>query len=196
MSSMLDMVGAAILFGILVLTVARVQANLNSTMYQNTFSMNTQTAAVLLARQIEHDITKAGYGVTGQRIATADSTQLSFRGALTYKGTVDSIAYYLGPTDTTTINPNDFRFVRYAKSGGELSERLGMTYFRIAYYDSLNHRMNTPVTGASLAAIRGIDVKFRLESLEPVTDPTTEVPDYFAVTWEKLMYPRNLSRPF
>jgi len=196
MSSMLDMIGAAILFGVLILTVARIQGNLNSTMYQNTFNLNTQTAGVLLARQIEYDITKAGYRVTGQRIAIADSTRLSFKGALTYQGTVDSIAYYPGPTDTTTMNPNDCRFVRYAKSKGALSQQLGMTYFRIAYYDSLNNRMNTPVTGASLAAIRGINVKFRLESLEPVTDPFTGVPGYFAVTWEKLMYPRNLRKPF
>ena len=78
MSSMLDMVGSAIIFGVLILTVARVQGNLNSTMYQNTFNLNTQTEAVLLARQIEYDLTKAGYRVTGAKILIADSTRIAF----------------------------------------------------------------------------------------------------------------------
>ena len=196
MSSMLDMVGSAIIFGVLILTVARVQGNLNSTMYQNTFNLNTQTEAVLLARQIEYDLTKAGYRVTGAKILIADSTRIAFKGALTYGGTVDSIAYYPGSEDTTTTNPHDFRFVRYAASKGGLSQRLGMTYFSISYYDSLNNLMPTPVTGADRFAIRGIHVKFRVESLEPVTDASTRDSSYYAVYWEKLIYPRNLGKPF
>jgi len=202
MSTMLDMVGAAILFGVLILAVGRVQGNLNSTMYQNTFNLNTQGEAVLMARIIEYELAKAGYGVSGNKISVADSTRIAFQGAMRYGGAVDSISYYTGIADSTTMNPYDFKFVRYARSAGSaLSQRVGMTYFRLFYYDTTNTMMSTPVTGSSnLAAIRSIRVKFRVESLEPITSAVTGDTSYNArynaVSWEKLIYPRNLGKPF
>jgi hypothetical protein len=71
-----------------------------------------------------------------------------------------------------------------------------MTYFKISYFDSTNTLMATPVTGAGLNAIRGVNIKFRVESPEPVTDAATGESSYNAVTWEKLIYPRNLGKPF
>lgn len=196
MGSMLDMVGAAILFGVLILAVGRVQMNLNQTMAQNTFNLSTQSEAISVARLIEYEVSKAGYGVTGSKICVADSQSVVFKGAMTYGGTVDSIAYYMGAPDTTTMNPNDFRFVRYAKSSGALSQRLVMTQFAISYYDSTHTKMATPVAGINLSAIRGINIRFRVESAEPVTDVARDLPNYSAVSWEKLIYPRNLGKPF
>lgn len=196
MSSMIDMVGAAILFGVLILAVGRVQVSLNQTMAQNTFNLNTQSEAIYVARLIEYEVSKAGYGVTGSKISVADDHAITFLGAMTYGGAIDSIAYYTGAADTTTMNPNDFRFVRYAKSSGVVSQRLVMTRFDISYFDSLNVRMTAPVTGADLNAIRGINIKFRVESAEPVTDASTGLSNYNAVSWEKLIYPRNLGKPF
>ncbi len=196
MSSLIDMIGAAILFGVLILAVGRLQGNLNSTLYQNTFNLNTQSVAISVARQIEYEIAKAGYGVTGSKISVADSTRIAFTGSMTFGGAVDSISYYTGAVDSSTKNPDDFRFIRYARSSGTLSQRLVMTYFLISYFDTTNTRMSTPVTGAGLNAIRGINIKFRVESPEPVTDAATGLSNYNAVTWEKLIYPRNLGKPF
>jgi hypothetical protein len=202
MSSIIDMVGAAILFGVLILTVARIQGNLNATMYQNTFNVNTQGEAVFLARVIEHDLTKAGYGVTGQKMYVADSTRIAFVGAMVYGGAVDSVAYSIGAMDSTTKNPADFTLVRYARSsGGSVTQHIGMTYFHLFYYNTSNALMSTPVTGSgNLAAIRAVRVKFRVESQEPVqsavSGDTSYNALYNAVTWEKLIYPRNLGKPF
>lgn len=196
MSSLIDMIGAAILFGVLILAVGRIQGNLNSTLYQNTFNLNTQSQAVALARQFEYELAKAGYGVTGSKITAADSTKITFTGKMRFGGAVDSISYYTGAADSSTKNPDDFRFVRYAKSTGALSQRLVMTYFKLSYFDTTNTKLSTPVTGANLDAIRAINIKFRVESAEPVTDATTGLSNYNAVTWEKLIYPRNLGKPY
>jgi len=196
MSSVIDMIGAAILFGVLILAVGARQGNLNQTMAQNTFNLNTQSEAVYVARLIEYEISKAGYGVTGPKISVADAHSVTFLGAMTYGGIVDSIAYYSGTADTTTMNPNDFRFIRYAKSSGAVSQRLVMTQFDVSYFDTAHARMTTPVTGPGLKAIRGINIRFRVESAEPVTDVSTGLSNYNAVTWEKLIYPRNLGKPF
>lgn len=196
MSSLIDMVGAAILFGVLLLTVVRVQGNLSTTQYQNTFNLSTEMEAVQIALILEHDFTKAGYGVTGKKVYSADTSSISFVGAFTYGGAVDSIAYYRGTNDSSTTNPYDFRFIRYSRSGGLQSQRLGMTSLAFSYFDTTNTKMSTPVTGSNLAAIRSIDVKFRVESLEPVIDPIRGDTTYYSVTWEKLIYPRNLGKPF
>lgn len=196
MSSMIDMVGAAILFGVFMLAVGRVQGNLNQTLAQNTFNHNTQSEAVHVARLIEYEVHKAGYSVTGSKITVADSQRVAFKGAMTYGGPVDSVAYSIGEPDTTTQNPDDFKFIRYAKSSGLISQRLVMTQFTITYFDSMNTRIPSPVTGTALNSIRGINFKFRVESAEPVTDISTGLSNYNAVTWEKLIYPRNLGKPF
>lgn len=196
MSSVIDMIGAAILFGVLILAIGRIQGNLNSTLYQNTFNLNTQSEAVQLARQFEYELAKAGYGVTGTKISVADSTRLTFLGKMTYTGAVDSISYSLGALDSTTMNPNDFRFVRYARSSGSMSQRLVMTLFKLSYFDTTNAKLSTPVTGSNLNAIRAINIKFRVESAEPITDASTGLSNYNAVTWEKLIYPRNLGKPY
>lgn len=206
MSSMIDMVGAAILYGILLLVLSRVQANMNTTMQMNTFNLETQTTAVVLARQIEADLTKAGYrtGSSTQRIAIAEPTRIAFNGALTYGGTVDSVIYFWDTSaDATTMNPRDRRFMRYAMSNGRtVSQRLGMTDFYIAYYDAAQHRMGSinpmgsTVPPESLGYIRAVDVRFRVESFENITNTGPDTSGYFKITWEKLLYPRNLGRPF
>lgn len=196
MSTMLDMVGSAIIFGILLLTVARMQGNLNSTMYQNTFNLNTQTAAVNLARQIEHDFTKMGYRVIGQKITNADTNAVTFNGALSYGGTVESVTYSVGNADTSSINPGDYYLQRQVVSG-LVKQRVGLISFTLNYFDTSGNKMTTPISGASaFAAVRAINVKFRLESWEPIRTLNDTTPYYYAVSWEKLIYPRNLGKPY
>ena len=78
MSSIMDMITAAVIFGVLTLTVARVQSNINISAYQNQYNVIVQTNAVELARQIEWDFTKIGHRASGQKILMADSTQIRF----------------------------------------------------------------------------------------------------------------------
>jgi len=194
MSTMFDIVASSVLFGILILAVARMQGNLNSTLYQNTYNTTMQTTAVEIARQIEYDFTKVGYRVTGRKILVADSSKLRFCGALTYGGPVDTIEYFWSEyPDTTTINELDRRLIRATTLGGPISQRLGVTEFRLSYFDTLNRLIPTPVTGlAKLAAIRSIKAQIRFESFEPI--PEADSSTYFAVNWEKIIYPRNLGK--
>lgn len=193
---MLDMVGSAIIFGILILTVARMQGNLNSTMYQNTFNLNTQTAAVNLARQVEHDFTKMGYRVTGQKVTSADTNAVTFKGALSYGGTVETVTYSVGVADSASLNPRDYYMQRQA-TAGLIKQRFGLILFNLSYFDTSGNKMTTPISGASaFAAIRAINVKFRLESWEPIRTLNDTTPYYYSVSWEKLIYPRNLGKPY
>jgi hypothetical protein len=193
MSSMLDIVGSVVLFGILLVTIGRVQVNLNSTVYENAFSNQVQTNTVEFARQIEFDFTKIGYGVsTGNKLSYADTATIAFRSDLKNTGIVDSIRYWTGdPTQAaSTMNPLDFPIFR-RDSDGILTQVWGTTRFHLQYYDSLHTRISVPITHPdSLRKVRSIEVTFSIEGREPGSAVDTI---YYAVAWQKLIYPRNLN---
>ncbi|MCX6121602.1 MAG: hypothetical protein NTX44_08285 [Ignavibacteriales bacterium] len=201
MSIMMDYIAAAIIFGILALTVAREQTNINVMMYQNTFRFSTQTNATALARQIEHDFLKMGYHVKGQRIFVADNAHIKYRADITNAIPIDTILveYSIGtPAQDTkgTKNPRDFPLFRSEKGGTPITQNFGLSKFNISYFDSLLRPMtSTPYTvPESLAKIRFIDVSFLVESPEPVdpiTGDTTQL--WSRISWEKQLVPRNLN---
>jgi hypothetical protein len=191
-SSIIDMITSTMIFGVLALTVARVQANINISMYENQYNVVTQTNAVELARQIEWDFTKAGYQVTGDKILIADSTRIEFKADLDSKQFVNTLIYTVGDTSqcSMTMNKNDFPMFR-TQDGRSVKQNWGLTYFRLTYYDEMNKKIPTPITNTTdLKKIHAIRVSFRLESPEPVVSLQDTV--WSAVSWEKTIVPRNL----
>ncbi len=192
MSAMMDFVASAIVFGILALAVGRVQTNIDSTLYQNTDYMLVQGNAVQLASQLEHDILKAGYGVSGQAVSSAGSRTLTFLSDLTNTSTVTTVAYSIGDSTmlSSTANVHDFPLFR-TEGGVRVQQNWGLISFRFSYYDSTMDRLDTPLDSTDRAAIRAIRASFTIQSPEPVySGYDTTWP---AVTWQKLMYPRNLN---
>jgi hypothetical protein len=194
MQAQFDSVGSSIFFGILLLAVAQVRGNLNSTLFETTSTTQTQHFAVQVARQIEFDFSKIGYRVRAGKILRADSTSITFKGDLGNNGVVDSVRYSIGSLNEAqhSTNPRDFPLKRFARTEGENVQLFGMTHFRIAYYDSAQNRLSVPMTtDAQLQKVRAIQVTFGLESSEPVA--TSLGMAYASVGWEKMIYPRNLN---
>jgi hypothetical protein len=193
MSSLIDLVTSAVIFGILTLTIARVQSNINATVYENQFSYVTQTNSVELARQIEWDFAKIGHHVmTGSKILSADSTEIQFRADLTNTGAINIVRYTVGDTSGSlqTMNKRDYPLFR-EQDGAMVQQNWGLTYFKIRYYDADNQQIPPPITGSSdLARIHSINVVFLLESPEPVV--TMSDTTWSGVAWEKSIVPRNL----
>jgi hypothetical protein len=192
MSSIIDMITSAVVFGILALTVARVQSNINATMYQNQFNVVVQTNAVELARQVEWDFAKIGHHVSGHKILLADSTEIRYSADIDNKNVVNAIRYFVGDTSQCpkTTNRNDFPLFR-TQDGSTVTQNWGLTSFKITYYDDANVQIPTPITNATaLASIHSVKVAFRLESAEPVV--SLQDTSWAAVTWEKNIVPRNL----
>jgi hypothetical protein len=189
---MVDMITSAVIFGVLALTVARVQANINVTMFQNQHNVVTQTNAVELARQIEWDFAKIGHRVTGQKISAADSSEIRFVADLDNKHVLNNVRYYVGDTSqcAMTMNAHDYPLYR-VQDGRVVKQNWGLTSFRIVYYDKMDQKIPTPITSAAnLEKIHSIKVAFQLESAEPTISIADTV--WAMVTWEKTIIPRNL----
>jgi hypothetical protein len=178
------------------LTVGRVQINLNSSLCQNTFRVNTQQSGVQLANQIEFDFLKIGHRVKGQKIFSADTGRITFRADILNGNTIDTnlISYAIGtPSQSThTSNPLDFPLVR-TQNGSPITQQYGLLAFCISYYNVSNIKMSTPIsTQNRLDSIRSIRVKFLVESPDAVISYTDTT--YSDINWEKLLFPRNLGK--
>ena len=200
MSAMIDIIGATILAGMVMLIIFGVTANLNQTLYTSTFTLNVQTSAVALAREIEYDFTKMGYNIdktTTVVILIADSTRIRFKADILNAGIIDTIGYWTGSLLPLTRNPRDMVFTRQQKSpliNSSINANLGVTNFSLTYYDSLGTKISTPVVSDSdRRRIKSIKVKLYIESPEPVSKSYDQSDtSYIGVNWEKLIYPRNL----
>lgn len=191
MATMLDLVGSVMLFGILILTIGRVQTNLNTAMYENTFTLITQRNAVELARQIEFDIPKIGYHATTEKIKSADSTKIKFRGDVQNNNIVDEIEYRIGTVADASGTPNPIDFPLYRKDRfGEITQLWGMTHFKLEYFNMAYQKLATPVVSDSLPKIYAIRITFIIEGREPAGSAIDTT--YYSITWQKLIYPRNM----
>lgn len=191
MSNMLDMVGSVVLFGILVVTIGRVQTNLNTAMYANSFTQVTQHNAVELARQLEFDFTRIGFKVPTNKVTLADSTRIKFRSDFSNNGTISDIEYRIGTTNDADETPNPLDFPLYRKDqNGEIEQLWGTTYFRIDYYNMEYQKLATPVVADSLPKIYAIWLNFVMEGREPAGSAIDTT--YYSITWQKLVYPRNM----
>lgn len=192
MSSFIDLITSVVVFGILAVTVARIQSNINVTMYQNQFNVVVQTNAVELARQVEWDFAKIGHHVTGQKILYAGASEIRYYADIDNDNTIHAIRYFTGDTSQcrSTLNANDFPLFRI-QDGKSVQQNWGLTAMKFSYYDDANAEMPTPVTAVSdLARIHSITVSFRLQSSEPVV--SLQDTSWAEVTWEKTIVPRNL----
>jgi hypothetical protein len=192
MSSMIDMITSAVIFGVLALTIARIQSNINITMFENQHNVVVQTNSVELARQIEWDFTKIGHHVTGHKIAFADSMEIRFVGDLENKHVINSIRYYVGDSSQCSMTANRFDYPLYrVQDGHSVTQNWGLTNLKIVYFDNSDVIIPTPITSvANLDRIHSIKVSFQLEAAEPTITMTDSV--WAVVTWEKTIIPRNL----
>ncbi len=195
MSIILDYIASTIMFGILILTVAQIQGNINANLYQNSFSVRVQTNTVDLARQIESDFLKAGNKIGGRKVWYCDTNKFVFVGSLAnVTGARDSVEYYTGTTSEATFsaNVNDFPLKRRVSGGAILEQQWGLVRFRMTYYDSNNVVIPTPFSDATNCNnVRAIKVYLRIEAPEPVVSFSDT--QLSAISWEKLIVPRNLN---
>ncbi len=181
MSILIDLIGATIILGIVLMAILGLNVNLDQASYSKTFTLITETNCVTLARMLEFDLVKAGYHTSKPAFLAAKSDSISFLADLRDAGTVNTVTYRLGPTSAlgATKNPRD-RMLYRTEDGSTIASNLGVTALTFTYYD-----LSGAVT-AGLADVASINVQFTVESPFPV-DTT-----YAAAVWQKRIYPRNL----
>ena len=191
MSVMIDLIGAAVLVGMLMMTIMNANINMSTESYKATSDFHIQTEVIQLARIMEFDFYKMGYSVTKPGvIVAAETSHIKFKANLNnvFSGgspVIDTIEYLLGTPNTLSINPHDKHLLRVENvTRGFIS--YSCTRFLLTYYNSRDSVIAAPVTGAMLDSIRSVKVYLTSES------PQSFDSTYASAYYEKLIYPRNL----
>jgi hypothetical protein len=154
---LLDVLGSMIIGGILLLTLFRMNDTASRNTYNFSGELTLQENLVTTVEVIEHDFRKIGYCEDPEvlpnpeldAILYADTSRIIFLTDLMITpfndpdpkgdGILDTLEYYLGPTDELLGTPNPYdRMLYRVVNGNPTGVNLGITYFRIRYFrDSL-----------------------------------------------------------
>ncbi len=193
MTVMLDIIGATVLVGMLMMTIMSVNINVSDQNFKGLSEYHIHTELIQLSRIIEFDFYKMGYRIQGPgKICIADTSHIKYYTDLyDVNGEKDSIEYNLAYLVTSTPNPVDRALYRY-----ENTTRVWINYsviqFRLKYFNANEQPMTTPVTGAYLDSIKSVRVLLTLQSPIPFDTARIGGSAYAGTYYQKQIYPRNL----
>ena len=189
MAYLLDIIGAAILGGIVILMVIGINLQITATSSDTLNNTLTQRDAVVSSQILEYDFYKIGYRISGEKIAIADSSEIKYYTDLDDDGTADTIYYYVGTTAemSSTMNPNDKPIYRVENNDPPYISSV-VTEFRLAYVDSAGKQLSYGSLNNAVqrGRIRGIETSLQFESSHTIDG------DYQAVELERSIRPKNL----
>ncbi|MFZ5515112.1 MAG: hypothetical protein ACOY90_00640 [Candidatus Zhuqueibacterota bacterium] len=200
MSTLLDIIGATIIGGMLLITALAFLDRTN----QHSFSCRddlivqenlTSTTAIL-----EHDLKKMGYGIAEweQVVFTADSDHIVFRSDIDRDDVVDVVEYYSGDCTDLANTPNPDDRILYRKVNGEPSNGFKVGVVSLFNFDYLNQDGNELDTSIpdNLIAIKMVRITLKVESSFVYgSDPNPEKTAYRTAFWQQTrLVSRNLRR--
>jgi len=153
-STLIDILGSIMIGGILLMILLR----LNDSAVQNAFQFNsesiTQRNLVEIVQLLEHDFRKIGFCKDWNNfpdptkaIIKADSTSIKFLSDVDSDKDMDTLSYILSSTSvlSQTPNPNDKMLYRQVNSEPLAGSNLGVTQFRLTYFDSFGAEIPFPI---------------------------------------------------
>ncbi|MCK6606602.1 MAG: hypothetical protein HUU43_10000 [Ignavibacteriaceae bacterium] len=187
-STLLDILGSMIIGAFLFVILLR----MNDTATKNTYTYASESIVqqnlVTTITILENDFRKIGYCADWEKIAdpgrailSADTSSVTFlTDVFPYDGTVDTIRYYTGDTTSLRVTPNPrdrmlFRVVNKETPGGS---NLGITQFKITYFNSLGTKIATPV--AVPGEIHSMQIDITVESTAAYDN------DYTTAYWRQI----------
>jgi hypothetical protein len=203
--ALLDILGSTIIGGMLLMILLRMNDAAVKNNYDYSGERIVQQNLVDVVKLLEYDFRKIGYCANWNvfpnpalGIIRADSNRIHFITDLSTSthpfgdGVLDTLKYYLGPTSELNItpNPNDRLLYRVVNSTTPRGSNLGVTQFRLTYFDANGDKM-TSMPASPPLGIAAIQIDVAVEN------PAAYGNDYAAdkrVIWRQVRLPaRNFS---
>lgn len=178
---------------------------INDAAVENTFinggELIIQQNLVEIVQLLEHDFRKIGYCKEWSKIpdpsksiVLADSSSISFLTDVDNDEFVDTLHYYLGSRLelSATSNPNDRLLYRVVNSDTPIGANLGVTDFRLTYFNALGDTLYPPV--AQPGEIENMQIDIKVENTETLLSATEEGEEiYTTAFWRQVrLVARNL----
>ncbi len=193
--TLLDLLGAALISGFLLVMVYHSNARMNETLFTTGNDLVVQEQLVNLVQIIEKDVRRIGYCKNQMKIPdpskaviSAGTNSFTFQTDVDDDGNVDTLSYYRGTVaeQTGTPNPRDMMLYRKLNQYQPLAMNIGLTRFDLKYFDINDDSLNSPV--ADPTQINNVEIAIQLESSVPYDTI------YSYVAWRQMrMRTRNLT---
>jgi hypothetical protein len=171
-STLMDVLGSMIIGGILMTITWRLSDAATEKTYNNSGELSLQQNLATVAQILETDFRKIGYCADWNKfpdpskaVLFADASSMIYLTDIDSDTNMDSVHYYLGPTSEllSTPNPRDRLLYRVVNNETPLSSNLGVTQFRLVYFDALGDSIAPPITTPGLIA--SVEINVSVESV-------------------------------
>ena len=182
MNVLLDILGASLIGGIVMLLVVNLNAYSAETKFASDADLRLQQNAKTLAEILDSDFRKIGYRYSGTAITDAEQQRITFKGDIDNDGIMDQVTYFLGSKEDASASPNPddrvlYRVVNNDTIGGPT---LGLTDLRLSYLDT---REQPTAIADSICYIKA---EIWVETMLEVNG------EYPFTYWEMTINPRNI----
>lgn len=195
MNILLDILGATLVAGMLLLMVIKLNIFMSNSNYYSDNELKLQQNVKTLSDIISYDLRKIGYNYDGTAIESADETYIKFYADIDMPGTpgsgiVDVVEYFLGDSTEvmSTQNPRDKVLYRVINYTDTLSgPTLGLVDLKFSYLNSQG------IKTTQLDSIKYIKTEMWVEPYDEVYNLITGEKDNYVFTyWELTINPRNI----
>jgi len=190
-STILDILGAAIIGGILLINLLKANGNLieNDSIYNH--DKNLQIDLVSTAMVVERDFNLMGYVnnvnlvLSNQNISLGTESTIRFRTDIDNNGTIDTITYFVSDTTLLSDTPNPRDRLLYRRLNGDIPFILAnnVTLFRLTYLDTQMNEVTPPV--GLTTPVNYIRIEIRVE------DPYAYDNQYSEAIWRRVTVSTN-----
>jgi hypothetical protein len=207
-STLIDLLGSMVVGGLLFIILLRMNESATQNTFSNSSELQVQQNLVSVVQLIEYDFRKIGYCKDYTKInprfaiLKADKDSITFQTDLATPnhsegdGNVDILKYYIGPTSelSGTPNPYDRKLYRVENNQTPKSANLGITEFRIVYFNALGDTIPCPVANPGEIQTMQINVKIEnTAAYHNIYADTSHNQQYTSAFWRQIrLAARNL----
>lgn len=185
-TTIIDIIGAAIIGGVLLLNLLRLNENVYQVDNSTGHDVNLQIEVVNVANIIDSDFNKIGYCFNPMnmndlpKVTHADTSSIKIVFDVDKNGFYDTVYYYVSNTTilSGTANPRDRILYRKINSEIPFIVSNNITEFKFQYLGALYDTLSTPLASPGLATY--IKISFRVE------DPFAFDEKYSEAFWRRL----------
>jgi hypothetical protein len=186
MNTILDIMGATIVGGIVLMLLIKLNVTTGQARYSSDTDLQVQGNAKTLADIIDNDLRKIGYKYGSGAITEADSNKITFYSDIDNNWSVNKVTLCSSDAgaDHASSNPHNRILYRVVDNDTSKGPSLGLTRLKFTYMN-LDGKVTT-----TLDSIKYIKAEIWIESGVQVTYQNK--PEYLTSFWEVTVNPRNL----
>ncbi len=185
-TTILDIIGATIIGGLLLLNLLKLNENVYQVDNATGHDVNLQVEVVNIANIVDGDFNKIGYCSDPMnmnddpKVTLADTSSIKIVFDVDKNGEYDTVYYFVSDINTlsNTPNPRDRILYRKVNSDFPFIVSNNITEFKFQYLGALYDTLSTPLASPGLATY--IKISFRVE------DPFAYDQKYTEAFWRRL----------